>query len=272
MTKVSRKPVYPALDNSKPVQNPDLLNIADKNYTSTIMRYSNLAILYSQLDTENKTIVGAINELANKPTPQPVQSKIINILANEWTNYYGQNIWSASKFITDEIDLHNYNVLVQPAETIDYVNEPFWYSYNISADVDHSGHYLSFGTSIGKPMYDMTMLVTYYACKEGYGLVTSTAFSGRFGIKTVTIPVNAWNRTTHIAPIILQDQFEETGLSPVSQQVIMPLLPTSQANIENNLALQEANLQDAGQDFGWIQLFAENIPSRDLQVRIMFNG
>ena len=272
MTKVYRKPKYPALEDSKSVQNPDLLNIADKNYTSTILRYSNLAILYSQLDTEAKTIVGAINELANKPIPQPVQSKIINILANEWSDPYHRQQWSASKFITDEVDLHDYNVLVQPTESIDYINEPLWYSYNIGAGLDYSGHYLNFGTSIGKPAYDMSMLVTYYPCEAGYGLVTTTEYSGRFGTKTVTISANAWNRTTHIARISLQDQFEETGLSPVSQQVIMPLLPTSQANVENNLALQEANLQDAGQDYGWIQLYAENIPSRDLQVRIMFNG
>ncbi len=63
MTKVSKKPIYSALENSKPVQNPDLVKLADKNYTSTILRYSNLAILYSQLNTESKTIVGAINEL-----------------------------------------------------------------------------------------------------------------------------------------------------------------------------------------------------------------
>lgn len=63
MTKVYRRPTYPALENSNSVKNPDLLDIADKNYTSTILRYSNLAILYSQLNTKEKTIVGAINEL-----------------------------------------------------------------------------------------------------------------------------------------------------------------------------------------------------------------
>ena len=69
MTKVNGRQSLPALDNSKSVNNPDLLNIADKNYTSTIMRYSNLAILYSQLETDDKHIVGAINEINRKIQP-----------------------------------------------------------------------------------------------------------------------------------------------------------------------------------------------------------
>lgn len=69
MTKVFGKQPLPALDNSRPVKNPDLLNIADKNYTSTIMRYSNLALLFSQLETKDKHIVGAINEVNRKIQP-----------------------------------------------------------------------------------------------------------------------------------------------------------------------------------------------------------
>ena len=69
MTKVTNRQHLPALDNSKPVSNPDLLNIADKNYASTILRYSNLAILYSQLETNDKHIVGAINEINKKVQP-----------------------------------------------------------------------------------------------------------------------------------------------------------------------------------------------------------
>ena len=63
MTKVPGRQSLPALDNSRSVKNPDLLNIADKNYASTIMRYSNLALLFSQLETKDKHIVGAINEV-----------------------------------------------------------------------------------------------------------------------------------------------------------------------------------------------------------------
>jgi hypothetical protein len=73
MTKVYRRTSLPALDNSKSVQNPDLLNIADKNYTTTIMRYSNLALLFSQLETNDKHIVGAINELNRRPILKPAK-------------------------------------------------------------------------------------------------------------------------------------------------------------------------------------------------------
>ena len=69
MTKVNSRQSLPALDKSKSVQNPDLLNIADKNYTSTILKYSNLAILYAQLDTKDKHIVGAINEVNARTQP-----------------------------------------------------------------------------------------------------------------------------------------------------------------------------------------------------------
>ena len=69
MTKVYKRTSLPALDNSKPVSTPDLLNLADKNYAATIMRYSNLAILYSQLETKDKHIVGAINEINKKVQP-----------------------------------------------------------------------------------------------------------------------------------------------------------------------------------------------------------
>lgn len=66
MTRTRRR-TLPALYDSTKVKNPDLGDIGDKNYTSTIMRYSNLAINFPQLDTEAKTIVAAINELYARP-------------------------------------------------------------------------------------------------------------------------------------------------------------------------------------------------------------
>lgn len=63
MTKVYRRTSLPVLDNSKSVQNPDLLNLADKNYAATILRYANLVLQFPQLKTKEKTIVAAINEL-----------------------------------------------------------------------------------------------------------------------------------------------------------------------------------------------------------------
>lgn len=303
MTKVTNRQHLPALDNSKPVSNPDLLSIADKNYASTILRYSNLAILYSQLDTKDKHIVGAINEINKKVQPAKrvgetdvvggviigdgltvteegvislsgagIQSKVVTLYSQNWVKQSGSSEWSVIKLINAEVDLHDYNVLVQPAESMDYINEPFWYGYNIKSYLTLDGKYIRFSTQIDRPDYDISLLVTYCKCNQGEGVLTSTAFSGRYGIETYTIPANTWNTYTHIARITIGSRFFNTGLSPVSQQIIMPLLPTSLANIENNLALQTANLQDAGQGYDWIQLYAENIPNSDVQIRIMFNG
>lgn len=63
MTKVIKKPSMPVLQNSNTVTDPDLPNIADRNYTSTILRYANLVLQFPQLKTKEKTIVAAINEL-----------------------------------------------------------------------------------------------------------------------------------------------------------------------------------------------------------------
>ena len=62
-----KKQVLPALDNSAKVRTPDLVKIGDQNYTSTILKYSNLTIPFPQLNTNAKTIVDAINELYARP-------------------------------------------------------------------------------------------------------------------------------------------------------------------------------------------------------------
>lgn len=53
----------PALDNAKKINNPDLNDIGGKNYTDTILRYGGLATNYPQLETNAKTVIGAINEV-----------------------------------------------------------------------------------------------------------------------------------------------------------------------------------------------------------------
>ena len=63
MTKVPTKITYSALSKSRPVQDPDLLNIADRNYADTILKYGGLATKFPQLETDAKQIVPAINEL-----------------------------------------------------------------------------------------------------------------------------------------------------------------------------------------------------------------
>jgi hypothetical protein len=65
---VTKKQILPALHKSGAVKTPDLVDIGDKNYTSTILKYGNLALPFPQLETSAKTIVPAINELYNRPS------------------------------------------------------------------------------------------------------------------------------------------------------------------------------------------------------------
>ena len=63
----TKKQVLPALHHSNKVNNPDMPSVEDKNYTATILKYANLALPFPQLDTDEKTIVAAINELYAHP-------------------------------------------------------------------------------------------------------------------------------------------------------------------------------------------------------------
>ncbi len=63
-----KKQVLPTLNNSDKVSKPDLTAIGNQNYTSTILKYGNLTLPFSQLDTDAKTIVAAINELYARPS------------------------------------------------------------------------------------------------------------------------------------------------------------------------------------------------------------
>ena len=64
---VTRKQILPALHQSGKVRNSDLNEIGEKNYTATILKYANLAVTMPQLETDSKTVVGAINELHAHP-------------------------------------------------------------------------------------------------------------------------------------------------------------------------------------------------------------
>lgn len=63
----TRKQILPALHQSDKVRNSDLNEIGEKNYTATILKYANLAVNMPQLNTNAKTVVGAINELYAHP-------------------------------------------------------------------------------------------------------------------------------------------------------------------------------------------------------------
>lgn len=296
MTKVSKKPVYPALDNSKPVQNPDLLNIADKNYTSTILRYSNLAILYSQLDTKAKTIVGAINELNTKVQPAKYVGEtdvVGGVIIGEGLSVTEEGVLSASgtDIITSTYNVPSYswvsdgnlytttlyhipgcnpprsNVLVIPSISATGANNTLatYFEAKIYADkYDPSSEGLRLH-SIYKPD-DVFITFSCWESTSGEpGVILNPFYSGRKGVKTVTLSRNAWNSNNIISVIV-------SGVTAYSEQIIMPLPATSQANIENNLALQAANIQDAGQSTNYIYLHADNVPTRDLQIQVVLNG
>lgn len=78
-----------------------------------------------------------------------------------------------------------------------------------------------------------------------------------------TLPAASWDSGTHTITIAV------TGVTATSNQEILRLPATSAANIQNNALLTAANLQDYGQTTGSITLYAENIPTSDLRVRII---
>lgn len=82
-------------------------------------------------------------------------------------------------------------------------------------------------------------------------------------IQTITLLAANWNSSTHLITVNV------TGVTATSNQEILPLEATSSANISNNTALQSANIMDAGQASGTITLYAENVPSTDLQIRVI---
>lgn len=79
----------------------------------------------------------------------------------------------------------------------------------------------------------------------------------------ITLPAQDWNASTHLITVSV------LGVTATSNQEIMGLPATSAGNIQNNTALQEANIMDYGQATGSITLYAENVPSVDLQIRVI---
>lgn len=80
--------------------------------------------------------------------------------------------------------------------------------------------------------------------------------------QTVTLLASAWTEDNTITVNLL-------GVTATSNQEIFGLPATSAANIQNNKALQSANLMDYGQAEGSFTLYADNPPSVDLQIRVI---
>lgn len=78
-----------------------------------------------------------------------------------------------------------------------------------------------------------------------------------------TLAAADWNSSTHLINVSIPD------VTVTSNQDIFGLPATSPANIQNNAALVAANIQDYGQAAGSITLYAENVPSVDLKIRVI---
>lgn len=79
--------------------------------------------------------------------------------------------------------------------------------------------------------------------------------------QTVTLLASAWTNNTITVNLL--------GVTATSNQEIFGLPATSAANIQNNKALQSANLMDYGQTEGSFTLYADTPPSVDLQIRVI---
>lgn len=80
---------------------------------------------------------------------------------------------------------------------------------------------------------------------------------------TVTLAANSWDAETHLITVSV------LGVTATSNQRILGLPASSALNIQNNKALQAANIMDYSQALGTITLYAENVPSIDLQIRVI---
>ena len=81
---------------------------------------------------------------------------------------------------------------------------------------------------------------------------------------TYTLLASEWNASTHLITLS-----NVTGVTATSNHEIFGLPATSPANIQNNTALQAANIMDYGQATGSITLYAENVPAVDLDIRVI---
>lgn len=79
----------------------------------------------------------------------------------------------------------------------------------------------------------------------------------------ITLPANSWDSTTHLITVSV------IGVTAASNQEVFGLPATSAVNIQNNQKLQQANLMDYGQTDGQITLYAENVPTDDLKIRVI---
>lgn len=86
---------------------------------------------------------------------------------------------------------------------------------------------------------------------------------------TVTLLASDWVATTSPMAEGYTITVAITGVTTTSNQEILPLEVESDADVDNNDALVNAQISDAGQTTGYITLFAKNLPTDDLQIRVI---
>lgn len=102
--------------------------------------------------------------------------------------------------------------------------------------------------------------------KNGTALSTITIGASPSIERTITIPYQSINTTTHLVTVAC------SGVTANSIQDVLPLLATSAANISNNEYLLDMGLYDAGQAANSLTFYVTNIPVQDVQVRVIIRG
>lgn len=82
----------------------------------------------------------------------------------------------------------------------------------------------------------------------------------------VEILATDWDSSTHLVTVTVQ------GVTTTSTQEIAPLIANDSTNITNNEVLANAQLYDAGQGTNYITLYAVNIPTEKVKVRVLQRG
>lgn len=128
----TKKQVLPALHKSNKIKNPDMPDIEDRNYTSTILKYGNLALPFPQLDTNAKTVVAAINELYASPggteviaNPSEDATDLLYSLKVDSTTYSVQGFEITGTLIAGQTTLIFNNAKITTSSTFNVFTDPY---------------------------------------------------------------------------------------------------------------------------------------------------
>ena len=103
-----------------------------------------------------------------------------------------------------------------------------------------------------------------YAHEADIAGTAETADAVTTYIQTVVLPAADWNNNFITVQV--------SHVTATSVNFILPLDANTSQNRTNNEALVEAQIYDAGQAAGTITLYAKNVPSVDLSIRVLVQG